>query len=271
MKYIRIAGWEKYQHYKDRNPPWIKLHRELLTSNTWVSLDDAGRVLAIAIMMLAAATGNRIPAQPAYVRRVAYLNDDPDFAPLVEVGFIEIIDENPEHASAAQAVAITSQADARPETEQRRDREEKKEVEARVPRSALRRGTRIPEDFEPSPAGAEFATKLGLNLQNTLPKFRDHWTAATGQSATKLDWDAAWRTWCRKEIEFARNKPAPPAQRGAYVAPSPQGGENRLLIYAEMIKARRSPGQNFTSADRFKLIRDGLITMEDCEKAGCAA
>lgn len=158
----------------------------------------------------------------------------------------------------------TSDTDSEAETE-------KKEVEARVPRSPPKRGTRIPEDFAPSPSGAELATKLGLNLQNTLAKFQDHWTAATGQTATKLDWDAAWRTWCRREVEFSRNKPSPPGARGAYAAPAPDDDERRLQGYAEMIKKRVPPGQKFTSADRFKLIKAGLVTMEDCEKAGCAA
>lgn len=29
MKY-RIKGWKKFQHFKDRRPPWIKLHRDIL-------------------------------------------------------------------------------------------------------------------------------------------------------------------------------------------------------------------------------------------------
>lgn len=94
MQYVRIKEWDQFQHYKDRAPPWIKLHKSLMTSRTWVSLDDAGRVLAIASMMLAADTGNKTPLDPVYLRRVAYLNTDPDFAPLVKIGFVEIIDEN---------------------------------------------------------------------------------------------------------------------------------------------------------------------------------
>jgi hypothetical protein len=271
MKLIRVMGWEKYQHYKDRNPPWIKLHRELLTSNTWVSLDDAGRVLAIAIMMLAAATGNRIKAEPRYLMRVAYLNAEPDLRPLVEVGFIEIIDENSEHASSPTNGASAMLATARPETEQIQNRAEKKEVEARVPRSAPKRGSRLPEGWSPSVEGIAFSIKCGLNTDATLAAFRDYWTAASGEKASKLDWDAAWRTWCRKSVDFARNKPSPPAARGAYAAPATDDEARRLAGYAEMIKKRIPPGQKFSSADRFKLIRDGLVTMEDCEKAGCAA
>jgi hypothetical protein len=128
MRYISVRNWTQYQHYKDRNPPWIKLHRELLTSHTWVAADDASRVLAISIMMLAAATGNKIPADPAYIQRVAYLNKVPDFTFLINCQFIDISEEL-NGASSTLADASKFQASARPEretegetkTEERRD------------------------------------------------------------------------------------------------------------------------------------------------------
>lgn len=30
-------------------------------------------------------------------------------------------------------------------------------------------------------------------------RFRDHWTAASGQQAVKVDWAGTWRNWCRRE------------------------------------------------------------------------
>lgn len=117
--FYEVANWREYQHYKDRNPPWIKLHFALLSSETWVSLDDAGRVLAVACMLLASRNEGRVPADPAYIKRVAYLSDLPNFKPLVNSGFL--ID-----ASGLQADASTKQADARPE--ERRDREEKRQT-----------------------------------------------------------------------------------------------------------------------------------------------
>lgn len=116
---LRVAKWETFQHYKDRAPPWIKLHRSLMTSETWVSASTEGRVLAVACMMLAADTGNEIPANSRYIRRVAYLDFEPDFVELVDLGFLEWIEkprENDDPPDDASAVL----ADARPETEQSR-------------------------------------------------------------------------------------------------------------------------------------------------------
>lgn len=124
MAHYRIVEWSRYQHYKDRDPPWIKLHRDLLTSQTWVMLPDAGRALAVACMLVAAGTENRIPADPNYLKRRAYLNKDPDFAALVEVGFLELVNDSNAVADASkpeQALAVDTKCYS--ETEERREEE----------------------------------------------------------------------------------------------------------------------------------------------------
>ena len=65
---------------------------------------------------------------------------------------------------------------------------------------AAARGTRIPEGFTPSDG-----TLAALRLEGiadpaaSLPSFRDYWTAKAGAAATKLDWDATFRVWVRKD------------------------------------------------------------------------
>jgi hypothetical protein len=117
QRFLRIVNWDRFQHYRDRNPPWIKLYRDLLTSQTWVTLDDAGRVLAIACMMLAAATGNKIPFDPAYVRRVAYLNRDPDFSALLSLNFLEVFTEPASNSLAPCKRVASTEREAEAEAE----------------------------------------------------------------------------------------------------------------------------------------------------------
>jgi len=112
----RVKNWRQFQHYRDRNPPWIKLHFAMLASTDWVMLDDASRVLAIACMLIASRNEGVIPDNPAYIKRVAYLNKTPNFKPLIDCGFLE-------DASNGKRML----ADARPETETediKKDREE---------------------------------------------------------------------------------------------------------------------------------------------------
>jgi hypothetical protein len=43
---MRIKNWKKFQHFKDRKPPWIKLYHDLLDNYEFYSLSDkAGKYL----------------------------------------------------------------------------------------------------------------------------------------------------------------------------------------------------------------------------------
>ena len=66
------------------------------------------------------------------------------------------------------------------------------------------RGTRLPADWKPSAADADFARQRGVNVANTAEQFRDYWIAVAGAKGVKLDWPATWRTWVRRQPEFSR-------------------------------------------------------------------
>jgi len=85
--WFRVRNWSKFQHYTGRNPPWIKLHYEILTSSDWVALDDSARVLAVACMLIASRNKGEVPNDPGYMCRVAYLKRC-DFKPLIANGFL---------------------------------------------------------------------------------------------------------------------------------------------------------------------------------------
>jgi hypothetical protein len=46
-------NWAVFQHYKDRCPPWIKLHRDLLNDRKFISLPTASKALAPLLWLLA--------------------------------------------------------------------------------------------------------------------------------------------------------------------------------------------------------------------------
>lgn len=52
-KFLRIKEWETYQHYKDRSPSWIKLHKRLLDDYDFHRLPVASRALAPMLWLLA--------------------------------------------------------------------------------------------------------------------------------------------------------------------------------------------------------------------------
>jgi hypothetical protein len=50
-------NWAELQHYKDRSPPWIKLHKKLLDNFEFQSLPVASRALAPMLWLLASEHG----------------------------------------------------------------------------------------------------------------------------------------------------------------------------------------------------------------------
>ena len=61
--------------------------------------------------------------------------------------------------------------------------------------SKTTRGSRLSIHFEPD---FDFAKEQGIqDCKTEFEKFKDYWMAQGGQRATKLDWQATWRNWCR--------------------------------------------------------------------------
>ena len=50
---IRIVRWEDFQHYRDRNPPWIKCYRNLLDDPEYRTLSHGARCLLHDLWLLA--------------------------------------------------------------------------------------------------------------------------------------------------------------------------------------------------------------------------
>jgi hypothetical protein len=78
--------------------------------------------------------------------------------------------------------------------------------------SSGKRATRLPADWQPDlfqPGTVAFDTvsrwEPGM-LERELSKFRDHWAAASGSTARKHDWQAAWRTWVIKSDEWQQKR-----------------------------------------------------------------
>ena len=50
---MKIRNWRKFQHFKDRRPPWVKLHREILDDRDWHSLSGDDSKTLIMLWLLA--------------------------------------------------------------------------------------------------------------------------------------------------------------------------------------------------------------------------
>lgn len=75
-------------------------------------------------------------------------------------------------------------------------------IESESRRASAKRGTRLPDDWAPSPENIAFAVKEGFTEHDAARiagRFKDYWRAQPGSRGVKLDWDATWRNWVRTE------------------------------------------------------------------------
>lgn len=97
MPIYRVRNWSEFQHYKDRTPPWIRLHRSLLDDYEFHCLPDASRALAPCLWLLASEnadpTKGEIDASDdkiAFRLRMPVKKFQEAVKPLIQAGFFEV-------------------------------------------------------------------------------------------------------------------------------------------------------------------------------------
>lgn len=116
-------NWTIFQHYKDRCPPWVKLHRELLNDKQFMCLPVASKALAPLLWLLASEskTGEFDGSIEELVFRLRFTTKE------VEAGLKPLIDKG--FFLSASGVLADCLQDAIPETEgEREERERQKQL-----------------------------------------------------------------------------------------------------------------------------------------------
>ena len=58
---MRIKNWHKFQHFKDRRPPWIKLYRDILDDPEWYTVSGDDAKVLIMLWLIASEDGGELP------------------------------------------------------------------------------------------------------------------------------------------------------------------------------------------------------------------
>jgi hypothetical protein len=92
MEHIKIVNWEGFQHYRYRNPPWIKLHNSLLESYEFEHLPDDSKLLLLCLWMLASRMKTAlIPNDLDFIKKKLPIKSEINLQPLIDNGFILIL------------------------------------------------------------------------------------------------------------------------------------------------------------------------------------
>ena len=231
-------NWAVFQHYKNRLPPWIKLHRELLNDRVYMSLPLASKAIAPLMWLLASESknGSFDGSLDELVFRLHITEKDyrDGVKPLIDNDFFNVV----------SGVLAERLQTAIPETERETETETKKEKKTL--------GKRLASDFSFPLEWEQFCqqTRPELSPVKTFDQFKDYWIAQAGQKGVKLDWFATWRNWVRstnapKQNPYdvvrltvpSRNEPDPALEKikadALKAAPIP------LEVLAKMAELRR--------------------------------
>jgi hypothetical protein len=163
MQQYRVRNWERFQHYKDRNPPWIRLHRSILDDYDFHCLPDASRALAPCLWLLASesddpskGTVHGPDERIAFRLRMTAEKFRESVKPLIDKGFIELLRAD-SSALAGRKHGATPETEAEKETE--------KDNAPPVP----------PVPQEPKNGGGV------RGIPNTHPRFNEVWEYIVGR------------------------------------------------------------------------------------------
>jgi hypothetical protein len=155
--YLRICNWERFQHYRDRNPPWIKNYTELLSDEAYLGLSGHRRSILHGLWLEYARSNCRLSLDTRMLtRRLNLKVTTSDLLSLNDAGFVAI----PASTMQAWRPKPASASRARPRTRERHIEKESQEPDnqSTVANYAANNGE-PPKDIAP-----EFATVPATGL-----------------------------------------------------------------------------------------------------------
>ena len=182
---LQPKNWAVFQHYKDRCPPWIKLHRDLLNDRAFMRLPIASKAIAPMLWLLASESKDGVfdgsLDELVFRLHITEKEYQAGVKPLIDNDFFNVVN----------GVLAERLQTAIPETERETETETKKEKKTL--------GKRLASDFSFPKEWEEFCqqTRPELSPVKTFDQFKDYWIAQAGQKGVKLDWFATWRNWVR--------------------------------------------------------------------------
>ncbi len=90
QRYLRVRNFDQFQHYKERNPIWIKLYCSLLDDYDFAQLPDETKFHAIGLMLLASRLNNKFPDDEPWLRAKINAEKRIDLEKLLEIEFLEV-------------------------------------------------------------------------------------------------------------------------------------------------------------------------------------
>jgi hypothetical protein len=120
-RYLRVRNFDALQHYKDRNPIWIKLYCSILEDYDFARLPDETKFHAVGLMLLASRSNNKFPDDEQWLRAKINAEKEINLDLLLEIRFLEV-------ASLEKGVKTDENFDGKRATNARKSKKTKGEL-----------------------------------------------------------------------------------------------------------------------------------------------
>lgn len=281
MSFLCVKNWHDHQHYRDRTPLWIKLHKRLLDDYEFHCLPIASKALAPMIWLLASEyPDGKIPLDEKKIAfrlhmTIAALNDA--LKSLIDAGFLYL------EQSASGLLA-------EPEPAASLEKEIEIEIQVETDIVAIAPGDGGFEDWYgkyPRKVGRAQACKAfkaalkKANLETLTAGLERYRAEVAGKEPGFIAHPATWLNGERWLDEPGTNV-APVKTSGHATAPPANGGgiADSVLAAADVRKRRAAAikdgdpkgGTSFVipKPELQKMMAEGLLTMADMERVGLA-
>ena len=237
---LQPKNWAVFQHYKDRCPPWIKLHRDLLTDRSYMSLPIASKAIAPMLWLLASESKDGVfdgsLDELVFRLHITAKEYQDGVKPLIDNDFFILV----------SGVLAERKQDAIPETETETEREtetKKKATSVAPPDGvsdsvwqefkSLRKAKKAPITQRAIDAISNEAKQIGWSLEKALEE-----CVVRGWQAFKADWVVKQNPADRVRLTVApSNEPDP--QLLKIMADDKKAVPPSLEVLAKMAELRR--------------------------------
>jgi hypothetical protein len=222
VRYLRVIGWEHFQHYKNRRAPWIKAYTDQLDQlehPTFTKLTDGAKLTLHHLRLLAGVTGNQIP-ETWLTSGHLNMQTKPRVTELFDAQFVVWIPES-ELASLASSdqkdVSNSSSTGVPPRVRGRarsQNSQDSSLSSSGEEKKNLRAGAReMVEAFAVSDHHRAWAAERvpSVDVDTATDAWRDHQRAVQYRTRQGpiADVEASWRNWMRNEVKFGRQNGNP--------------------------------------------------------------
>lgn len=208
---LRVRNWERFQHYKHRNPPWLKLHRSLLDDLEWYNLPPYFAKIMISLWLIASEKDGELPAVPALAFRLRLTSSEVEDALAALGHWLEPVNKG--SSPAASGALAERKQDASDMLSQSRVEESRVEVEAEEKK-------RPPPPAPSKKTGEENLLNLAEAVRECRPEFANLNTAAILNLLRGVPLPVARRAvaeFCRDELNALQPSNKPLKLLGGYI------------------------------------------------------